>query len=502
MNKILKQQNQHITVKNKILFLITTYDYQTLNNENVLNELSTVYTNSFNTRVETFRNIFLELNNQLFSTVLAKTKIAQKNRLKIYFANDFIIINKDKIYNQEVLITCKLFSILFKELVIICDNSFENEIQIKNNCLYNINFSDQTEIIKKIESQKIFAKTNSTKKMKESKITYYDVSISANINSKRYTAELLNRSYSIIDFALEKSLVPIFITITSPSKFHDVIENKIVDDIYMEQNKYLLYSPKSAAKYLSNFWHKFMNLKAVKRIEKEMNQSFPYLRTFEPTKKGVPHIHSLFFLPKQHLKTFVKLLTNYCNKNEIKQKRIVYKKFQDGTKKDIKYALAYILKYTLKSFSKDNSKELNDDEQKLISWYKKNNIRRFATSRTLYPITKYRKLNVCKKDLLFLSKNKNNIIESNSGDFLEVYNENLDEFELIFVNKNKEINKENLENIDLFVNHEKKRKNEIDFSTISFNKFIQEETKEKINAKKVFTPNDFKILKERINESN
>ena len=230
--------------------------------------------------------------------------------------------------------------------------------------------------------------------MKDLKTTYYDVSITANINSKRYIGELLNRSYSIVNFALEKSLVPVFITLTSPSKFHEVIENKIVDDIYGKEYKYFKYSPRSSAQFLSKFWHRFMNLKAIKRIEMEMNGSFPYVRTFEPTKKGVPHIHSLFFLPKKDLKAFVKLLTNYCNKNDIKQKRIVYKKFQDGTKQDIKYALAYILKYTLKSFSRDNSEELNNDEQKLICWYKKNNVRRFATSRILYPITKFRKLNV------------------------------------------------------------------------------------------------------------
>ena len=204
-----------------------------------------------------------------------------------------------------------------------------------------------------------------------------DFTYSANLNPKKYFAEMNNRIKSIFDYAKDLGLKPVFITLTAPSKYH-------------KKDKWgnLKESPNETAKALTQTFNKFTSLQIFRKMKKSLGHGLIYFRVYEPHKSGVPHLHAMLFLPKDYILPVKNRYFSYFTDKE---------KFGSNKKAiDFKYtwynsaggAVAYIMKYVTKTFKNEN----DESTQYASYWYIKHNIRRFLCSRTLAPITIYRKI--------------------------------------------------------------------------------------------------------------
>jgi len=200
---------------------------------------------------------------------------------------------------------------------------------------------------------------------------------SANINPKKYFAEVNNRVNTMMNITSSMGLAPVFVTITAPSKYHK-----------KDSKGNLLIDPNTTAKALTQIFNDFTNTSIFKKIRREYERGFHYIRTYEPHKSGVPHIHAMLFLPMKYIKPLEEKFNEYfTNKqrwgNNIKSLKYIYK-FEGN----FKGAVSYIMKYILKTF-----KNADDETIQYSSyWFLKHRVRRFLSSRTLIPLSIYRKI--------------------------------------------------------------------------------------------------------------
>jgi hypothetical protein len=202
---------------------------------------------------------------------------------------------------------------------------------------------------------------------------------SANINPKKYFAEVNNRVNAIINITSSIGLSPVFVTITAPSQYH-------------EKDNYgnLKIDPNTTAKALTQIFNDFTNTSIFKKIRKEYERGFHYIRTYEPHKSGVPHLHAILFLPMKYIKPLESKFNEYFTDkqrwgNNLKSLKYIYK--FDG---NLKGAINYIMKYILKTFKNEDTNK--NDIQYTSYWFLKHRVRRFLSSRSLIPLSIYRKI--------------------------------------------------------------------------------------------------------------
>ncbi|MEA3497610.1 MAG: replication endonuclease [Campylobacterota bacterium] len=241
--------------------------------------------------------------------------------------------------------------------------------------MYGITNDDIDNIDNKILKQKLFLSTGlidivgSNKKLLE--CTY-----SANLNPKKYFAEINNRVNTMFNNAKDKGLKPVFVTLTAPSQYHRK---------YQDGNLHI--DPNETAKALTQVWNKFTNLQVFQKMKKELGHGLVYFRVYEPHKSAVPHLHAMIFIPVNYILAVKKKYKEYfsssswgANKNAIDFKYTWYK--QGGG------AVGYIMKYITKTFKDEDTKAV----QHAVYWYIKHKVRRFLSSRTLAPLSLYRKV--------------------------------------------------------------------------------------------------------------
>lgn len=242
--------------------------------------------------------------------------------------------------------------------------------------MYGITKQDIQIIDTKIEMQRKYLTSRFFDFGDESK-SALDFTYSANLNPKKYFAEMNNRIKSIFDYTKDLNLKPVFITLTAPSKYHK-----------KDRQGYLKENPNETAKALTQIFNKFTSLQLFRKMKKELGHGLIYFRVYEPHKSGVPHLHAMLFLHAGYILPVKKRYKEYFTDT---------KRWGNNKKSiDFKYtwynsaggAVAYIMKYVTKTFKNEN----DDSTQYASYWYIKHNIRRFLCSRTLAPITIYRKI--------------------------------------------------------------------------------------------------------------
>lgn len=242
--------------------------------------------------------------------------------------------------------------------------------------MYGITKHDRQIIDAKIELQKKYLNSRFFDFGDNTK-SALDFTYSANLNPRKYFAEMNNRVKSIFDYATDLDLKPVFITLTAPSRFHK-----------KDRKGNLTEKPNETAKELTQIFNKFTNLRIFQKMKKDLGHGLIYFRVYEPHKSGVPHLHAMLFLPTDYILDVKKKYYDYFtdtirwnnNKKSIDFKYTWYNSAGG--------AVAYIMKYVTKTFKNDNDESTQDASY----WYIKHNIRRFLCSRTLAPITLYRKL--------------------------------------------------------------------------------------------------------------
>ncbi len=236
-------------------------------------------------------------------------------------------------------------------------------------------------------------------------------------NAHRYVAELQHRAWSIYEYAEERKLKNIFITLTLPSKWHPkkTINRKLVNNPKFGgrkflSNKYTLingvrykflncdirfkcydgsfksyfyfgnsvdkYTPRNASKELSKMFSRLLKDRSYTSIDKDERC---YFRVTEPHKDGTPHLHISLFVPEDKVERIVKAL-----------KRL-YPAPLGKIETDVKSPVKYLMKYVLKTL--DDLRDEKSDISNLTLWYLYHGISRFYTSRTFVVLEVYRKLN-------------------------------------------------------------------------------------------------------------
>lgn len=248
--------------------------------------------------------------------------------------------------------------------------------------MYGITKEDILMIDNKLEKQRKYIASRLFEFGDESK-SALEFTYSANLNPKKYFAEMNNRINSIFEYAKELDLKPVFCTITAPSQYHQT-----------DMNKKLIKKPNETAKALTQIFNKFTSLQLFRRMKKDIGHGLIYFRVYEPHKSGVPHLHAMLFVPKDYILEIKNKFYEYFTDkvrwgNNIKSLDFKYTFYNKNETGDITGgAIAYIMKYVTKTFKNEDDKST----QYASYWYIKHNIRRFLTSRTLAPLTVYRKI--------------------------------------------------------------------------------------------------------------
>lgn len=243
--------------------------------------------------------------------------------------------------------------------------------------MYGITNNDIEFINDKINFQKKYLENFTMDFGDTSKSTnMLDNTYSANLNPKKYFSEINNRVNTMFNNAKEKGLKPVFVTLTAPSQYH----RKYKDGK-------LIIEPNETAKDLTQIWNKFTSLQIFRKMKKELGHGLVYFRVYEPHKSSVPHLHAMIFIPVNYILDVKKKYKEYfsssswgANKNAIDFKYTWYKS-KGG-------AVGYIMKYITKTFKDEDTQTV----QHAVYWYIKHKVRRFLSSRTLAPLSIYRKV--------------------------------------------------------------------------------------------------------------
>ena len=228
-------------------------------------------------------------------------------------------------------------------------------------------------------------------------------------NAHRYVAELQHRAWSIYEYAEERNLKNIFITLTLPSKWHPkkTVNRKLVYNPKFAGRKYICtinkisfinahivqrvpfiepeldfsetidkYTPRNAAKQLSKNLKRFFDDRSFKEVDKDDRC---YFRVTEPHKDGTPHLHISLFVPDDKVERIVKALSR------------LFPAPLGKIETDVKSPVKYLMKYVLKTL--DDLRDEQSDISNLTLWYLYHGISRFYTSRTFVALEVYRKLN-------------------------------------------------------------------------------------------------------------
>lgn len=261
---------------------------------------------------------------------------------------------------------------------------FFNSKYEKLNHLYQITKEDKKIVDEKIKNQEDYLKSHVIS-FHDNDLTrsLHDLSYGANIKPEIYFSEMNNRVNTLLKYSKEiKFSQPIFITLTAKS------EHKPLKSISIGKNRFKMIdnprfngSPEhvtEAREYLSESWTLFTCKRVFKDIKEKYGERYVYMKTYEPTLDGVPHLHALLFVPPEFKDRVIKAISASfkTSRHDIKTD------FDD----DVGGVVAYIMKYILKSFKNAKENKLDD----VGYWYAKNRILRFTTSRSLLPLSIYR----------------------------------------------------------------------------------------------------------------
>lgn len=262
---------------------------------------------------------------------------------------------------------------------------FSSNSPLIENYLYGVKPSDKKKIDAKIEFQKEYLKNAFVNINDESYISLLDCNFSANLKPEQYHGEMFNRVKTIQDYAKELGYdTPVFITLTPPSYLKPLRTVEIKKDkLYkvVDNPKFIGFENyvDCTREYNSFYWTKFLRQRMFTELKAKFGERLIYMRTCEPQIDGSLHTHIMAFVPKEYKDRFINLVKGY-----FKTITDVKTDFDE----DIGGVIAYILKYILKSFTNGKDGSLDD----VGYWYAKHQIRRFTTSRTLVPMSIYRKL--------------------------------------------------------------------------------------------------------------
>ncbi len=239
---------------------------------------------------------------------------------------------------------------------------------------YGLNEHDLETVREKLQRQRNFLDFSYiTNNQTGQSFSLKECIVSSNHNPQRYYGEIQNRINTLEREAINAGLTPVFLTMTLPSKFHEM---KTLNGKLVSNPKYNGSTPKEAVKILTKQFAKLRQDRSLKELTKAQRM---YYRVNEPHKDGTPHTHILLFIPKDQIKrvetAFKRLFLQVGNKFE----------------KNIKSASSYIMKYINKTLPM-SKEQISESDQYINAWYVKHRVNRFCSSRSMAPMYLYRLL--------------------------------------------------------------------------------------------------------------
>jgi len=319
--------------------------------------------------------------------------------------------------------------------------------------MFGLTKEDKTNVLKKIEKQKDFLYSHYIEVSGE-KVQLASFFKNTFINADRYIAELQHRVWSLVEYAQNRDLVNVFLTLTLPSEYHPtrtlrnekIVKNpkyahqdKILYDIETKERaltynemifKYYKtlkqtkwtgkineislnpkdYTPAKGSKKLTEMFERIRKDRSWQDLDKDDRI---YFRVTEPHKSGTPHLHISLWIPKESVARFVQSVHRFfpAPQADIASTYIPgqYQLFDKVYKRDGSWMQGYKLNEEDDHYIKlqiDNSisylmkyiyKTLDDLRDgkgitEITMWYIHHGICRFYTSRTLISLNVYRPL--------------------------------------------------------------------------------------------------------------
>ena len=187
-----------------------------------------------------------------------------------------------------------------------------------------------------------------------------------------------NYIVSVCDYinkeAVVKGYVPIFLTLTLPSKFHPTTTKNGKRTF----NSKFEYSFEDYVKkgYEALYYAFRVIMKNLTRGNKQKGVKIPFFRVVEMHKDFTPHFHIVLFI---HKGEFVEKMTYlYTTIAELVAEGSIGEQFKVEILDDVSKGAAYVQKYLRKAYLSDNE----EDIYLLDGWRKMNKIRMFTHSQT------------------------------------------------------------------------------------------------------------------------
>lgn len=208
-----------------------------------------------------------------------------------------------------------------------------------------------------------------------------DIAVSAYHSPQRYYGEIQNRINSLIRYANDNNLTPLFMTITLPSEYHSKKQTK--SGKLIDNPNYAGFTSKEGSKELTRLFAKLRQDRSLKELPKEQRA---YFRAVEPHKDGTPHAHILLCIPKDRVDRVINAFARLYKENITSDSPNDIQKITD----EIGSAVSYVMKYINKTLPMSKKENKTESDEYLNAWYSSNRIVRFLSSRTLVPLSVYR----------------------------------------------------------------------------------------------------------------
>jgi len=211
---------------------------------------------------------------------------------------------------------------------------------------------------------------------------------------KKYTKSIEQKVYALEQVAKNKSLKPIFITLTLPSEYHPFIS--VVTGSkrrYVTKNKAFAFNSieeaiKRGYDYLQHVYRTF-----YKRVKNTAKKDLLYIKVVEAHNTLIPHFHILFYIKKENIKIIRTIFDNIVSEFELNQTD--FEIITDNTiqsdnnpvKTGVNRASKYIMKYITKQLKKGSDYYT---ARLLDGWKRANRIRIITMSNLPLSLTDFR----------------------------------------------------------------------------------------------------------------
>ncbi|CAI0969201.1 Bacteriophage replication gene A protein (GPA) [Serratia proteamaculans] len=185
--------------------------------------------------------------------------------------------------------------------------------------------------------------------------------------------ELMSTIAGIEKYAASEKHVGMFITITTPSKYHPtrVVGKEGAEKVQFNHNWDLeAFSPKDGQRYLVHIWSK------MRTAFKDNDLSVYGMRVVEPHHDGTPHWHMMLFCQRQQRQDVIDIMRRYALKEDCDERGAAKNRFE-AKHMNKGGAAGYIAKYIAKNIDgyaldgqidHDTGKPLRDMAAAVTSW--------------------------------------------------------------------------------------------------------------------------------------